>query len=153
MLSSLLNVLGRSFGILMGWRRTHRPGDLTARIFIEHDRAVARLAANSNAPKVLLSSKLKSINSSALASRASRVTVRAERIELISDRAVARIARTNTVIAKRDTRRVVWLDISPKPKATDNIILVASSAVPELSNVVCLRKTTSDFKAEKSHAA
>ena len=153
MLSSLLHVLGRSFGILMGWRRTHRPGDLTARIFIEHDRVLARMAAKLSAPKILLSPKLKSIKSSALASRPARVAVRAERIELISHRAVARIARTNAVIAKRDARRVVWLDISRNSHPISKTAPGSGSAAANVSNIVALHYLAPVAKALKLKAA
>ena len=153
MLSSLLHVLGRSFGILMGWRRTHRPGDLTARIFIEHDRVLARLAANLNVPKIRKTSNLLSINSNALASRASRVAVRAERIELIAHPAVGRIARTNIVIAKRDMRRVVWLDKSRNSHPISKTAPGSGSAAANVSNIVAMHYLAPAVKTPKLKAA
>ena len=160
MLSKLLHVFGRSFGILMGWRRTHRPGDLTARIFIEHDRAMTRLAQNASAPIPHKTSNLLSIKSASHSHahpvRASRIAIRADRISLVADRAVARIARTSGAAAKQNPRRVVWLDISRTPKSIAAIAPTSgttSTASSNGANIIALHNPASAVKTLKSKAA
>jgi len=109
-LNGLLHYLGRCFGILMGWRRTHRPGDLTARIFAEHDRALARLRHSSTKPMVHHISQFKSGMAQTPDIKASRLSIRPERVALVADRAIRRMAQSSTPLIKRDRRRVVWLN-------------------------------------------
>jgi len=141
-----IHFLGRLFGILMGWRRAHRPGELTARIFMEHDRALAKVAM----PKVHhpMGSRSKFRSAARI-----RPDIRARRITLQQSPIVLRPSRASLVRspaicqrpapgergkpAKRVARRVVWLE---KASRTIPPIENTTRSTEERSNVIALHR-------------
>ena len=160
MLNKFFRVLGRCIGILMGRQRTHRPGDLTARIFDEHDRALARLAQSSNAPGLAQINRFKSspqsvriIGTQAAKLQTDRVEIGARRISLIADSSAQRPAPVNITVVKRETRRVVWLKVVPNSRQ-----MVENSVVPimtssEFSNIIALHRLAHAANDRKTIAA
>ena len=147
MLNKLLHVLGRCFGILMGWHRTHRPGDLTARIFAEYDREIARVAQSIAASAIRKILKHKSILAKTPDIKASRVTIRPARVKLVADNAIRRIAQSSSPIIKRDRRRVVWLNSDKSSVQIAGKSFKPRKPMECRANVVALHKIALQKKA------
>ena len=153
MLNKFLHLLGRSFGIMMGWRRTHRPGDLTARIFIEHDRLISGAAKNLAAIMHAPRTRMKSLLPQTPVIKATRVAIRADRISLVADRAVARVARSVSSSPIRENRRVVWLSAARQQKPVGKTLTNTAGAHLKPSNIIALHKKAPGLKTNRRIAA
>lgn len=136
--------------ILLGRRRSYRPGALTAKIFIEFDRAQAVKSAQHKAAKpasALRSSPLSKRNLATI--KAQRTVIRKERIaikpvrkSLTTSRNVNRpVVSSELASAKRLSQHVIWLGKTPSPISTaSRSSITARNSKVRASNVIALHR-------------